>query len=266
MSRIDDVWGNRRRDCPSDLVLDRYLLGEIRGTEEARLAAHIEACPACHRYVDGAAAFRGGDAEDRLVADIARKTDVQERPRTVPASSPLVFIASLAMAVAVIVSLPYLMTSPPEPPHQSPPTVTPTIRLKGATATLVLYRLVDGEPHRIGHNEPLRPGDGVQAMIRSASPAYAALYDHMEDRVERLAPAAAAPAIVLAPRQENALKPAFRVESVGPRERLVLVICPDPFNPADAPTDPDSFAGWLPGDGCTHLERAFVPTVQEPVP
>ena len=45
-------------------LLDLYVDGELSGEEAARVRAHLESCPSCQAYVDGALAIRAAFPEE----------------------------------------------------------------------------------------------------------------------------------------------------------------------------------------------------------
>ena len=52
-------------------LLDLYVDGELSGEEAARVRAHLESCPSCQAYVDGALAIRAAfpEAEETVVPE-----------------------------------------------------------------------------------------------------------------------------------------------------------------------------------------------------
>jgi hypothetical protein len=265
MDTTHDSTGSSLRDCPSDLVLDRYLLGEFGGPEEARLAAHIDGCDRCGAFVRGAAAFDGDGAEERILSTIERESQREERAGPTKSRGPAIFIGALAVAVVAVGALSPLWRTPREESRPAGEKAPPTVRVKGAPATLLLYRLAQGEPLLLSPEEAVQPGDVLQASVQTTTMAHAALYDQMETAVKLLAPADGRIAVALLPGREGPLEPAFKVDSLDPGEKLVLISCPRPFTPQAAPTAPDRFAAWLPLRECVRLERPLRPAA-EPAP
>lgn len=266
MDRTPDKAGSPSRDCPSDLMLDRYLLGEFERAEEAMLAAHIDGCDRCGAFVREAATFDGGEAEERILATIERESRREEAAQPARSRAPAIFIGGLAVAVVIAIALSPLWRRPPQETGESSEKAALTVRLKGAIVTLLLYRLDDGEPVLLSPGEPLEPGDVLQASVSAATVGHVALYDLMEDEVELLAPVEGRPAMALLPGRESPLEPAFKVETTAGSERLVLLFCPRPFSSEAAPATPGPFSAWAPQNDCVRIERPFVPAKVKPTP
>jgi hypothetical protein len=257
---LDTTWEGGHPSAPQ---LDGYLLGEFDGLVKQRLAEHIASCPACSKQVEIAANFSGGEAEERILSAVQATLD-EGSPRSLPKYRILALVA-VAIAGIVLVG-PRLLDSPPPPPSGVSTTqeLHGEVRLKGASATLLLYRLAANESHLVRPSIPLSPGDRLQVAITSATTGYVALYDVLPTAVVLLAAAPSGAAMAVYPGREWPLEPAFQLDSLDPGEELVLLFCKTQFAPSDAPTSPTAFAAWEPAEGCLRTSRPLQPEAGGP--
>jgi hypothetical protein len=157
--------------CPSSLVLDRLLAGELPPGEAAEVTAHAAACDVCARRVTtrraGFAAFPGVDA-GALQARIAARARppapalvglrraaiglVRRGPRSVAAAS----VAAAAVAVAVLATV--VAPRPPGEPSEE------TVAVKGGPA-LHVYRLRDERAEEVPSGTRVAPGDRLRFVV-----------------------------------------------------------------------------------------------------
>jgi hypothetical protein len=170
----------RRRNpsCPSDLKLDRWLVGELTPAEERAIALHVEACGFCKPRQAELAESRRVFARDAppfaaLGRPEARPSDARELARRPGRSAPsawLIGASALAAAAAIALAVGKPWPSPPATDVASSGT-----RTKGGVASLGWVvrrgeRVFSGRPE-----QPLRAGDAVRFTVSAREPVYVAV-------------------------------------------------------------------------------------------
>lgn len=132
------------------LLLERYQLGEVSAAERARVAAHVDACPACRADLDGLA------SDDRPLPPL---------PEVAPARTrwPLAWAGLAAAAAAIILLVALWAPWRPVGGAGIPPA---RIQVKGGELALTLIRERDGATSE----NPSRYLDGDRFRIELTCP------------------------------------------------------------------------------------------------
>jgi hypothetical protein len=230
--------------CPSDLLLDRYLAGELEAGEREVLERHLAGCEACgERVQERRAELEGYKARPELPSDAAavlrrwaaagaqkaaegEGLGVEGRPRR--SAAPImkrlwVWGPSLAAAAAAAVLVVILL-----PRQAAPPGEGDGLRIKGSFAIGAFLRR-DGAVSRARSGQVFHPGDQLRFSYASRRDGYLCLVGLDAKKVVTVYhpwDAASAPRVV----QGNRALPDSTVldETLG-RETVVGVLCPKPF-------------------------------------
>lgn len=252
--------------CPSDLVLDRRLAGELDPQETARLEAHLVGCASCRQRLERlerlAETYRSGtDLAGEAARTLARlRQEAETRPHRSRVAAWLAGLAAAAAAAALALAM--LL------PSGGPPTdgVGHGTRIKGGFALgAFLKRGTTVERARSG--QVFHPGDALRfSYTAQGKGGHLALVGVDAKQVVTLyhpakaGPAASVPAGVGQPLAGSTILD----ETLGP-ETVVGVLCAESFDtkvlvqrgPAlvsavRAGRDP---AQWLPRAGGCQLAR-----------
>lgn len=208
-----------RRDCPSDLALDRRLLGEAGPAETDALAAHLNTCTLCQaRWAlreKGAAAFPELDL-DRVAITIAERRRAVMNP--VARSWLPATVLALAAAAALFAIEPW---SPGE------------LGLKGAPG-LVVYQHHNSGSTMLSSGAVVHPGDRLRFQV-SASRDSEILIVCVEDSgaVSVFYPPANRRSSAIAAHPDGALPGSIVLDEHLGDEWLHLVACERPFSVDD---------------------------------
>ncbi len=226
MSLVFDL--DRRPDCPSDLRLDRFALGELERAEHVAVEAHRARCARCAGFLEAReealpAAVRARLRGRVLAASIAAPTPWWRRgpgalwPRLAP---------GLALTAGVLVAVSIALFGRSDPARDD------AVSLKGGDR-LVVYRERDGEVRTVGSGDAFRAGDRLRFAVRSEHAGHAAVFG-LEADGDRYpcTPASGSGAHPVGPGTEL-LPGAIELDAAGGRETLVLVLCPQPFDVAE---------------------------------
>jgi hypothetical protein len=149
--------------CCSDLLLDRYLVGELADDERLSLATHLEGSPRCQSRLevlrDDRALFQQQPSTMPYALPSAAAEDVP--PTMLPSRwrRMMVAVPVLAAAAAVVVSI---------------NTVDTGTRTKGSGApSLAVHVQRGGQVHQAAAG--LQAGDTIQFTVRTSRPGYAAV-------------------------------------------------------------------------------------------
>lgn len=226
MSLVFDA--ERRPDCPSDLSLDRFALGELEPSERDGVAAHCAGCARCAdflaRHEDALPAPIRSRLRGRVLAASVATPIETARPwwrRGLPALAP-----GLALAAGLLIAVSIGRFGRPEPARDE------AVSLKGGDR-LVVYRERDGEVRTVGSGDAFRAGDRLRFAVRSEHAGHAAIFG-LEADGDRYpcTPASGSGAHPVGPGTEL-LPGAIELDAAGGRETLVLVLCPQPFDVAE---------------------------------
>jgi hypothetical protein len=201
----------RPETCLSDLVLERFLLGEIPTAEVGPIEQHLGGCAACR---DRSTELAAAPAQ---VPDMIwwRRTLRQRRARG-PLSAVLAGVAAIAAAIVIV-------------PRLKGPPANDT-RVKGAGFVFeVVARRPNGQVQPVSGGMALRPGDAIRFVVTAPEPGHVAVLGlDAAGHVSIYAPAADAPLAVAAGTHE--LPGSIVLDETAGDERLVAVFC------ATAPT------------------------------
>ena len=236
--------------CPSELVLDRYQLDELRNKEAATLRAHLEACPHC------AAKLADRERDFAAIATDERDAMIRNIHATIPREAPDLrarerrswlprrFAYAVAGACAVILAV---VAVPRDDEIDGGDTVQPKGRLG-----LEVFRERNGSVHRAISGETFRKGDrlrftvdvpeGGNIMIvgfEASGGAYAAY--PLRESGARSVPAPTDKA--------DPLPGAVALDDAEGTEWLHLVWCPEPFKHEDVKRHPEASRVDVPA-GC----------------
>ena len=187
--------------CLSDLVLDRWRVGELSALERARAALHVRTCSAC--------AGRKRELErEALAFDVPLRLPVPVRRWS---WRPLLGLAAAAAACLLLLV---------------PSMEAPGVRTKGGPWFSVIARRADGSIDRVLPGDSLAPGDAIRFEVRAGEPAVVAVLGI--DAAGAVTPYVEG--IALEPGEPAVLPGAIRLdETLGP-ERLVALFCPTPID------------------------------------
>lgn len=149
----------REPACPSDLVLDRFLAGELAGPERDEVVVHLDSCPDC---ADRRAAFERAAArfpEEVFVEGLAARTARTARTRGLHRIGTVGALAAAAAATAFFL-VPRGGVAP-----------GPAVRAKGGDR-LEVYASRDGQVDRLLPGEALAPGDALRFEVGAAERAW----------------------------------------------------------------------------------------------
>jgi hypothetical protein len=142
-------------DCVSELLIDRWLAGELAADAAARVRDHAATCADCGHVLDRAEAT-------------ARRFAVAPPPLRLPAPRTVriaVASAALAAAIALVVVAPWRSGAGGSDPDH---------RAKGGPS-LGLFVSHGGAIHRGQGGEVVAPGDQLQPVTTAARPGWIAL-------------------------------------------------------------------------------------------
>lgn len=172
------------RHCASDLLIDRYVLGELDPVAIAALQRHASACPRCAGRLDSREA---GFAEfarsvDNGLLPLPRRSETGGEgarfDRDVRAAkAPWARVGALALASACAALLLLVVW-----PERHPPPENTGLRSKGRSTPILRFWVKRGESVWRGQaGERLRPGDALRFGYSWGSGGYLALLNR-DDR------------------------------------------------------------------------------------
>jgi hypothetical protein len=251
--------------CPSDLVLDRRLAGELDPQEAARLEAHLAGCAGCRQRLERlerlAESYRAGtDLAGEAARTLARlHQEAESRPRRSRVAAWLAGVAAAAAAAALALAL--LLPAGPPPTEKA----AHGTRLKGGFALGAFLKRGE-EVERARSGQVFHPGDALRFTCTARRAGHLALVAVDAKRVVTLyhpssaGPAASVPAGVGQPLPGSTILD----ETLGP-ETVVGVLCAESFDTktlvrrgrelVDAVRAGRDPARWLPGAGGCQVAR-----------
>jgi hypothetical protein len=204
-------------DCPSDLVLDRWLAGD--GAAEAQ-AAHLASCPRCRDRVEALRAF-GAAAGSRVERALAAARAAPELRARRWAWWPLAGAAVAALLLAVVFAGGSAVDRSPEPPG---------IRIKGSSVRAFVRR--GSEVSVVQAGQRFRPKDALRFVVTSAAPAEFLLVGIEADSGAVLAyhPFGASRSVPLGAVNELALEGSLILDDSPGDEYLAAIFADRPFD------------------------------------
>ena len=207
----------------SDLQLERYHLGELAPVEHERLRERLAQDHDLGRRL---AALERSDRElaraGVIEQAIERARYVAERPQLHDRqSTPMRWLIPVAAAIVmVIVLLPASWLPAPDGE-----------RVKGASATLVIYRSTPAGSETLADNDLARPGDVLRIGYRVTEPGYGAILsvDGWGGVTPHLPASELEPAVLFEPGKVVVLPSAFELDDAPRVERFYLITAPAPF-------------------------------------
>lgn len=156
-SRIRTLTRLRPESCLSDLILDRFLLSELDGTDEyGRVSGHLETCGVCAARLDGLKAER--------VEFLQEHWRNQGRRRRRPFAAVAGGLGAVAAGLLVTV----LSIGPGTPKRPT----GPTVRTKGGLALDIVAKKRDGRVEQILPGSRLSPGAAIRFKISTKAEGY----------------------------------------------------------------------------------------------
>jgi hypothetical protein len=207
----------RPERCLSDLVLDRWLAGEVAGgPEEEAVRSHLAGCPACSQRL------RAIEREPELLPPPAARVVPAPPAPPAPARGPraprrpwpaLAGLAALAAAIGLFAL----------PRGRAPE--GPVVRSKGTLGLDVVVRRPDGHSEPVLAGDALAPGDRVRFLVSTGEPGFAFLIGlDAAGGVTAHFPAAGVPAALPAGRAQ-ALPGSVILDGTLGAERFLLLHC-----------------------------------------
>ncbi len=210
---------------PSDLLLERYLLGELPADQQraldrllatdAELQARLEALRGSNR--DVLAAYPVG----WMARQIRRRAAAAPRRVAWPRLALRLWLIPAAAAAALAVVVPRLVRAPAEQ----------STRLKGSPAPLELFRQSEFGCERLGDASTARAGDLLQIVYRAGDAPYGAILSVDGRGVQTIhLPARGERAAALRSDGPDTLAFSYRLDDAPEAERFCLVTADRPFD------------------------------------
>lgn len=224
--------------CPSDLTLERYLLGELGQGDSGQTSGHLRGCTNCAARLDELRGPVPSAAEELVMGIISREVDSAAPIPAGPAWWQLALspvglrAAATAMAVLMLV-LPRLMREQERALLPVPGTSKaerPQVTFKGPEATLAVFALRDGVPVRLQSPARVHGSLRLQFAVSSSEPAFVAIYGLENGQASRYVPFDNAMPVRIQPGREVPLEPAFSLDGSPGTETVIAVLCPEPFD------------------------------------
>jgi hypothetical protein len=212
----------REPTCPSDLVLDRFLAGELEGSAYDLIVVHLAGCARCAARRVELEEVRDRFPDELFVAGLAAKA-----VRTAGSRRPLVTggLSALAAAAAVV----FLLL----PTGGEPPTDGRTIRTKGGDS-LQVFASRGGEVNPLLPGDPLAPGDAIRFEVTAPRRSWVLVLGL--DAAGTVTPYAAGggEGVPLAAEAPTLLPGSIVLDDTGGTERLVALFCEHPVRADEA--------------------------------
>lgn len=244
----------REPTCPSDLVLDRFLAGELDGTSGRELVtAHLAACPQCEARRAELAGAAARFPEEVFVAGLAART-----ARTARSKAPFALggIAALAAAAAAALFL--------VPSGGGLPGDDRTIRSKGGDS-LAVFASRGGEVDRLLPGDPLSPGDAIRFEVAVPRRSWVVVLGI--DAAGAVTPYAGGDAgVPLEPGAATLLPGSIVLDDTPGTERLVALFCERPVDAREAIRAGEAALVRAGGDPAASLELSIAGCRQASLP
>lgn len=246
---------DREPTCPSDLVLDRFLAGELDGTAgRDLLAAHLEACPRCdHRRAElaGAAARF---PEEVFVAGLAARSVRAARSRRPYALGGLAALAAAAAAAFFLV-----------PGGGGLPGDGGTVRSKGGDS-LAVFASRGGEVGRVLPGDPLSPGDAIRFEVAAPRRSWVVVLGIDAAGVVTPYAAGEGAGVPLDPGAPTLLPGSIVLDRTTGTERVVALFCERPVEAREAIRAGEAALARAGGDPAAPLELGVAGCRQASLP
>lgn len=220
-----------------DLMLERYLLGELPASDSASVAARASADPEVRARL---AALMQSDREIRaehpddwwgpaLLERARRRSPARvraggARPR---------WIAAMGLAAALVVAVVLAPVYPERADEGTSDSGAPSHpdRIKGDVGTLVLYRKAESSGELLTDGDPARRGDLIRVAYRLASPRFGVIVS-IDGRgvVTRHLPVTGEAAIALEAGPTRPLDQAYELDDAPLWERFYLITAETTFD------------------------------------
>lgn len=218
----------------SDLVLERYRLGELPAGRRAALEERLRTDTALRARLeaidDSDERARRRYEPEEIARDVRRRLGVERASRSRSRTRavwllPAMGVILLAVAVSPSWLRPWSSQPRPEAPGAS------VDRRKGADLSLLVYRSTGEGVERLTDDDVARAGDVVRLGYRVANPAYGAIVS-IDGRgaVTRHLPEEGSRAVRLEPGATALLGGAFELDDAPAVERFFLIASPEPFD------------------------------------
>lgn len=257
-----------------DVLLERYLLGELPEARRVELDLRIKSDTTLRRRLD---ALRRSDAEILALlpappALAARPSPRASRPaplRRLPRPAPWLRVAAPALATLALLAAGIHLGGPRSAAPADADTAVAVaaandfddIRLKGGEASLVIYRKTRGGAELLPPRSTARAGDTLQIFYQSREAAHGAIFSvDGNGNVTLHLPETEGPSARLERGGPQALPHAYLLDRAPRMERFYLVTSPEPFalgpvleglkgHLRESRNAPDSLPGLPPGFG-----------------
>lgn len=215
--------------CPSDLLLERWLAGELAPDEQRPLAAHLEACTPCRlRHAELREEQRRCAAElppFPALPRAARATEPQRTRATPLRARRSRWLASGSALAAAAAALLFISRSS-DPPTQDDSSLRS--RTKGSPASLGWVVRRDGRVFTGRPELPVRGGDTLRFTVTTRERVYVAVLGlDAHGRLDAYYPSGEHMA-ALEPGEQRPLDGAVELDATPGDERLYAVFCPRP--------------------------------------
>ncbi len=205
-------------DTPSELVLDRYVAGEVSASERARVEAYMAASEDARQAVEARRRFPDGSDADRIWARVEARLRRPEAPPQAPWWRRWLGPSALSLAVAALV----LFAIRPWDPGAD------VVTVKGGFAFVVHRQTAAGSELFIA-GDPARAGDVLRFELALAEPGQVLVIDQDPHGVLSVAwPLDAAEETRMVAAERRVLDGAVELDAVVGDTWLHAVTCRDP--------------------------------------
>jgi hypothetical protein len=216
---------------PSDLLLERYRLGELPADQMAAVAAMVAADAALQARMVALERSDSQILEQYPAAWMARRLRIRAHPAPQPATpprSPLSRWWPVPVAAALLLAALPLLQRPMPGSHED--------TLKGDAVALQLYRQTAAGSEALGDGDTVRDQERLQIAYRAPGRQYGVIFSI--DSRGTLTPhlTAAATAAALVRQGADTLSHAYELDDCPGTERFYLVAADAPFAVAWAET------------------------------
>jgi hypothetical protein len=223
--------------CQSALHIDRFLRGELNGSEATGFGAHLGGCARCSRAVAELSAARGEPLPPLRVAPLP----LGMAPAPAPRRWTRAVLTFAAAAAAAIAFFPRARTE----------------RIKGSGYGLSLFVQHGGDVRRAAAGESIAAGDSVRFAVTTPAPAWVAVLSvdprgHASAYFPLGARAEAVPAGAEVP-----LPIATRLDGTMGEEKILGLFCSSPVELAPVLAALQGGNALIP-DGCQVTRWSFV--------
>jgi hypothetical protein len=207
-----------RAGCPSELHLDRLVVGELAADEDRAARAHVEGCAACRGRLASIEAARAAFVELDAGRGLAARPRARRR-----------WIGA-ATAIAAVTAMIVIVTQPSRDPGDG--SDDRGARTKGSGDTMAVYvarGAGSGATTRVTAGDTVAAGDTLQMTITLRERRFVALLGIDATRVARVYFPDGDHAAAVEPGSDVVLPSSIRLDATPGREDFVALFCDEPI-------------------------------------